>query len=66
MDEKITSILDELHEAFELGFLSLEQINIIEFRLMHRFTYSQLIEQFGISGRTPLSHALQRTAAFEY
>lgn len=63
MDEKIASIWNELHEAFSLGYLSLEQINIVEAPLTHYFTYSPLIEQFGISGRTPLAHALQRTAA---
>lgn len=66
MDEKFTSIRNELHEAFDLGYLSLEQINIIEAWLTHRLTYSQIIEQFGISGRTPLTHAFQKTAAFEY
>ncbi|KAK8880875.1 hypothetical protein M9Y10_003573 [Tritrichomonas musculus] len=66
MDDKITSIRKELHEAVELGYLSVEQLNLFEACLISHLTYSQLSDLFRISGRTPLSHALQRTAALEY
>ncbi|KAK8892228.1 hypothetical protein M9Y10_029451 [Tritrichomonas musculus] len=66
MDDKITSVRKELHEAVELGYLSVEQLNLIEARLISHLTYSQLIDEFRICSRTPLSHAFQRTAALEY
>ena len=55
-----------MYDALEHEYLSAIQIQIIEARLTSHSTYSQLIRQFNISGRTPLAHALQRTAAMEY
>ena len=58
--------MDEIHSSVEQGYLSLVQYQIVEARLNHHLTYDQLISQFGLSGRTALTHALVRTCSLEY
>lgn len=65
-DEKLASIRNEIHISLQHGYLSVEQVQILNTRLTFKRTYDQLISQFGISGRTPLTHSLVRTASLEY
>lgn len=65
-DEKLRAIKEDIHAALQGGYLSMEQVSILETRLTFKSSYSELLRQFSISGRTALTHALYRTAALEY
>ena len=65
-DERLASIRNEINISLQHGYLSVEQVQILNTRLTFKRTYDQLISQFGISGRTALTHSLVRIASLEY
>ena len=59
----ITSIMEEIHLSLSRGYLSKQQVKIVEARKNDKLSYNKLIEKFGISGRTALVHCLIRTCS---
>lgn len=62
----IKSIMDEIESSVERGYLSPIQYQIVHTRLYQKSTYNELILQFGLSGRTALTHALARTCCLDF
>ena len=66
LQEKVPLIMDEIHASLQSGYLSEEQVEIVESRINDHLTYTDIIQYYGISGRTALTHALARTSCLEY
>ena len=58
--------MDEIESSVERGYLSPIQYQIVHTRLYQKSTYNELILQFGLSGRTALTHALARTSGLDF
>ena len=63
MQDMITSIMEEIHLSLSRGYLSKQQVKIVEARKNDKLSYNKLLETFGISGRTGLVHCLIRTCS---
>lgn len=66
LQEKVPLIMDEIHASLQSGYLSEEQVEIVESRINDHLTYTDIIQHYGVSGRTALTHALARTSCLEY